>query len=453
MSYNGKLLLLILAGCTLRLLLLLQMPQLLSDDADGYVAHAEALIRTGIFSGPWTDLPTAFRPPLLPFLLSLLMRSGLSAVAAVALLQLVSTAVLLWAISRLAARLGLTPRVALLAVIPAAVDPLLLRYSLQPMTEVPCAAILCLCLLSMTSDNVPDQLQRSRTLVSFGRWLGTGVLFGVGTLMRPVLMIACGLMLLQQLVHSLRTHRGALQSPAFRSSLVFPTGLLCGLLLVTGPWMIRNRIVMGGWVIATTHGGYTLALGNNSEFYRDVVNGDRSVPWDGAALSRWQRDSLQRAREAGVDVGNEIDLDRWYYQLAIRTASSEPTSFFSACLLRMSRFWGLSAIGASGLTKVALTGWYLFLWCGLLLSLLNQQGSPTGSGLLRLRMWLSVLAFCLLHIVYWTDTRMRAPLMPVLILLSSTGFAASLQRLRQDESTDRQTEQPDQDVLPPAQQG
>jgi hypothetical protein len=33
-----------------------------------------------------------------------------------------------------------------------------------------------------------------------------------------------------------------------------------------------------------------------------------------------------------------------------------------------------------------------------------------------------VLSFMLMHSVYWTDARMRAPLMPVLVVLSLCGW-------------------------------
>jgi hypothetical protein len=37
-------------------------------------------------------------------------------------------------------------------------------------------------------------------------------------------------------------------------------------------------------------------------------------------------------------------------------------------------------------------------------------------------LWLVVLSFMLMHSVYWTDARMRAPLMPVLVVLSLCGW-------------------------------
>ena len=39
---------------------------------------------------------------------------------------------------------------------------------------------------------------------------------------------------------------------------------------VVSPWVIRNRLVFGRWIATTTHGGYTLLLGNNPDFYRHL---------------------------------------------------------------------------------------------------------------------------------------------------------------------------------------
>ena len=47
-----------------------------------------------------------------------------------------------------------------------------------------------------------------------------------------------------------------------------------GFLLAISPWVTRNFVEFQTFIPATTHGGYTLALGNNPDYYRDVINGD-----------------------------------------------------------------------------------------------------------------------------------------------------------------------------------
>ena len=43
-------------------------------------------------------------------------------------------------------------------------------------------------------------------------------------------------------------------------------------------------------------------------------------------------------------------------------------------------------------------------------------------------LWSIVAAFVAMHLVYWTDTRMRAPVMPLLAILSAIGWTAIVPR-------------------------
>lgn len=441
----GKLLWgLLLWGCCLRLLACWSQPQLLSDDADGYVAHAQSLLQTGRFSGPWTGRPTAFRPPLLPLFLSFPMAFGMSPAAAVLLTQLLASLLCVLAGVRLAGRMNFGLRGSVLIGLAVAMDPLLLRYSMQPMTETVCAGLLTYGLL-LLADN-------ERAAVQWRSGLLAGLVFGAGVLLRPVMLIAAVLILLLETAGRLRSTNRAMAAvqlpPAVPVSRSPWTWFLAGLLLVVTPWILRNRIVLGSWVVATTHGGYTLALGNNPDFYRDVIRSGRGMPWDGQALDSWQQRSLEQAAAAGIDVGDEVSLDDWYYGQAVEAIRSDPGSFCAACLLRMQRFWALSSATSGGWSAIIPGTWYLVLWAGLLLQL--------SSGRWREQIprwcWLCVVAFCLLHLVYWTDTRMRAPLTPLLILLSADGYRWCRGWFRSAAVTDRQSEPLDPDAPRPVRQ-
>ena len=50
---------------------------------------------------------------------------------------------------------------------------------------------------------------------------------------------------------------------------------VCGL----APWAIRNQIVVGRPIVSTTHGGYTLLLGNNPSFYDHLRTAPRGTVW------------------------------------------------------------------------------------------------------------------------------------------------------------------------------
>ena len=68
---------------------------------------------------------------------------------------------------------------------------------------------------------------------------------------------------------------------------------------VLTPWVIRNAVKFGAFIPATTHGGYTLLLGNNRVFFEEVVNGP-SGRWHGESLEQWQQEMKTRAVADGV---------------------------------------------------------------------------------------------------------------------------------------------------------
>lgn len=404
-----------LLALTLRGLLALTQPGLLTDDADGYLAHARLIEREHSFLGPWTLQPTAFRPPAYPLLLAAAMATGLSDPAAVLLIHGLCTLLCLMATARLSTQLGFSRGKTIITTLFVVLDPLLMRYSLQPMTEVPCAAILTMALGLCVAGRRAQQSHTAHLPIAL-----SGLLLALGALTRPTLLVLAVLLTLSLVparaimsTRSLSQLVGTLRPP-----LTFAAAFVLGL----SPWLIRNAVQFHAFIPATTHGGYTLALGNNEAFYRDVIRGKDTFPWDGPALEQWQQASLQQAATEGVNVASERALDAWYYQLALRSIRQDPRSFFQACRLRIRRFWALAAAdGTSALQNLMLTAWYGTLWTGLIvtaLAELRRRQEPPFTAL-----WLSLVAFCLMHIAYWTDARMRTPVMPVILILAVHGWS------------------------------
>ncbi|MFX9077435.1 hypothetical protein ABTN32_20465, partial [Acinetobacter baumannii] len=56
-------------------------------------------------------------------------------------------------------------------------------------------------------------------------------------------------------------------------------GSAIGTILTVSPWLVRNWLVFGVPILTTTHGGYTLLLGNNSVFTQDVVQQPWGTVW------------------------------------------------------------------------------------------------------------------------------------------------------------------------------
>lgn len=435
--------LLLALGLMLRVALGWHQPEDLLADNDGYLAHAKPVAAGLGFHGPYTDRPTAFRPPGYPVLLGALIACGFSDPVAVAIVNGISCAVIFLLTRTLALQAGINLRWSLAAVLAVVLDPLLLRYSILPMTEVPCAAIL---LAAVVAFEKFRNCGISDNRCSMWPGILAGCLFGVGTLIRPVVMIVCAFVTLYALWCQFRTTMSpatrvtaARSLPSLSTATVstldlrglfylFLPAIVAGLVLC--PWVIRNALQFHHFIPATTHGGYTLALGNNPDFYRDVINGADQFPWEGPALDAWQKRMIRESESQGIIATNEPAADAWYYSKAIAAIRAEPASFLKASALRLRRFWAISTADSSAGSALSMSLvmiWYLVLWTGLILQIAQScvgKRSPQHRSMVML--WLVILAFLSMHTVYWTDTRMRAPLMPIMIVISVSGWQSAL---------------------------
>jgi hypothetical protein len=424
----------------LRMTWMVTHPGDLKSDPDLYAAHAKMVLDGHGFAGPSTGRPTAFRPIGYPLALAIVQWAGASPAAAIVLISMASAMAQLWLVRVYGRQSGWREHWIRAAQLAVAVDPLLVRYFALPMTEVPCAAILLGAVVALGTEQsvrAPGAAAPRRRL---DRYFIAGVLFGWAALVRPVVMIAAGCVagwfLVQRIVAACRSQESQW------SRLVDPVTLCVGMTLVLLPWVVRNAVVFHEFIPATTHGGYTLALANNSQFFGDVIRGPDAFPWEGAALDRWQRQMIQEQLEDGIARADEPAEDAWYYRRARQDIAADPEAFQQACLLRLRRFWSLTTAdpGTPSVLRAGVASWYALLWSGLLIGLWNgarslwrrvscrrADKSEQSASLWESRslvLWWIVLSFAGMHTVYWTDTRMRAPVMPLLILLSVAGWSS-----------------------------
>src|SRR5581483_12505023 len=142
-------------------------------------------------------------------------------------------------------RLGSAANLAALLV---AVDPLLVHESTQVMTETVAALLAAAAMLAVTS-----AMERPGTW----RAVASGVAIGLSVLCRPTFLVWGGCL-------AVLVGWGANRVVRARLRVLY----LAGMAVVLAPWAIRNEIELGRPVITTTHGGYTLLLGNNAYFYK-----------------------------------------------------------------------------------------------------------------------------------------------------------------------------------------
>ncbi|CAN5903631.1 glycosyltransferase family 39 protein [soil metagenome] len=382
----------VLLGVLVRLAILLPVFAEAPADPDNYLPMAAALAEgRGL---QFNDRRTAYRPPLYPLLLAPGMALGSLDRAKVWVfgLHLTLGAATISATGLAARRWGMPRLSVLLASAIVAFDPVLVIQGRSVMTETLAAALVAGTLATLG----PDWSWRKIVLGGIG--------LGLCALCRPSLLPAAPLLAL-----ALFLDRSGLRPMA---RLGRASVLLLTTWAVLLPWAIRNSIVFGEPVWTTTHGGYTLALANNPVYYEEVLDGPPGAVWTGPNQRTWFQEVNQAA--AGL---SEPEADRLFRQMGRKMLRERPRDFARASIARLGRFWGIApAKGAyPNPVRWATAAWTVPLWVLL------------GIGLIRPGAWrwprIAAIGFLLaltaVHTVYWTDMRMRAPIVPAIALIAS----------------------------------
>jgi hypothetical protein len=293
-----------------------------------------------------------------------------------------------------ARRWGLGPARVLLAAAIVALDPVLVAQSRMVMTETLAACLLAASLAALSLPGRP------------GAALG-GMALGLSALCRPSTLPAAFLVAIAALVRGPGSGRQRIELAAM---------VAAATVAMLAPWAVRNARVFGEPVWTTTHGGYTLALANNPIYYAEVLDGPAGAVWSGANQKRWF-DAIGPT-VAGL---SEPAADRRLRGNTLALCRARPRDFARASAARLVRFWSTRPAGAvyPRHLRLAVALWTIPLWVALV------------AGLSRRALWCwpriaapaMLLGLSAVHAFFWTDMRMRAPLVPAigLIVAASEG--------------------------------
>jgi hypothetical protein len=467
-SIRDGLLLLILAT-VIRGGVLLATPDSLRSDPDGYRRLAENLVAHGTFGAD--NVPTAFRPPLYPLVLAGCVALGDCSRTAIGVLHVVLGVATVWLVWVLGRWWGLRRWAAMLAALLVACDPILLKWSTQVMTETLAVFLATAGLVVLSIRHTPCAVGEAAEAADGTRRVPAtqavlaGAVLALGAICRPTLLlwaIACGVALFVGCVLARTRKRRNSQTAWYirvpacvqARTLRLPLAFFFGLLLVLAPWAIRNQLQFGRPIVTTTHGGYTLLLANNPEFYEWL----RTGPWG----SVWRSDRFDADWDGRKPPG-EVASDRAAYDEAWQTIRREPGTFVYSCLVRLGRFWSplphqvaADETPLGRLSRWAVATWYVveFLLATFgIVSGLRTKGEgrrergeereseifppPSPFPLLSASwLWGLLLVLCLsaVHTFYWTDMRMRAPIMPVVALAAAAALGCGAISARRSEA-------------------
>jgi 4-amino-4-deoxy-L-arabinose transferase-like glycosyltransferase len=431
----------------------------LQDDPDAYREIAENILAHGVYGlgKDGSPTPTAYRPPLYPILLSILPAAdgkhvSLVLVAVVHMLLGIGTVWLTFLSARRivgssrreepaaesTSHAALLPHGVrellcvkelpwLLAALLVACDPILLNQQTLVMTETLATFLAILALWCLA------RFHEHRYCWNAGL---AGGAIGLAALCRPTFLPWLGLVGLAALISDFGFQISDWKAKLGRNVANF-AALAVAAAAVMSPWAIRNQQVFGKPMLATTHGGYTLWLGNNASFYAWLRSEHAEIPWD---VNRASLDSNPDELALRIEMlttadypdlhGFAVELveDRIESEAARKSIERDPTGFLLACLYRVRQLWSplpnkLTADESAKrmLLRYVTAAWYCGVYALAAVGIWRLRGrhfrSPWVWGVLL------CLTFTAVHTFYWCNLRMRAPLMPFVALIAAAAIS------------------------------
>lgn len=349
---------------------------------------------------------TAFVPPLLPWITSLLYRAVGHDYFAAVLLGCVIGSLVPLLLAAFATRMFGSP-VGRLAGWLAVVHPLLVYFCGYLLTETPFTVTLLLALLLSA-----EWVKTPRP----GRAFGTGIAWGLAALTRPT-ALALPLLVVAWAWVPLGFALSA------RTRLRQIALLLIGLALTVGPWTLRNALVLRAFVPVTTGAGGALLVGNNA--------GAWDVPANRGGGSNDLWEELARTEYRGL---SETEADVRARARAVAFLRERSSEWPAMAVAKSARFWRLSADAgptrawqrvALPLGRLLRAMDPLLLWSAVVLPLALWGLGLSLRGPRRwfqsLSLWV-ILYFTWLGIVFFGSLRMRVPIEPLVVLFAAAGL-------------------------------
>ncbi|MEA2574145.1 MAG: hypothetical protein QOH93_1443 [Chloroflexia bacterium] len=248
-----------------------------------------------------------------------------------------------------------------------------------------------------------------------GSWrlLGAGVVLGLALLTRPTaILVVVGLVLWLVLV-----------LPG-RKKLLGPGLLVAGAALALSPWIVRNFAEYNQFIPLTSGygssaGGYVFWISNNEYTAKPGEHWGRYVP----------AEMLPDYREY-ISLGNNPGLlDRKGYEYGLRYLTSHPQDVPLLLLGKFLRFWNvfpgatIFTRGAGATVLVLLPFFLAGLW-------VCRRDRYNGGMVL-----VFIAGTMLIGLVFWSDTRIRAPAEPFIVLAAAIGAEKLIKRKRTAENS------------------
>jgi tetratricopeptide (TPR) repeat protein len=263
-------------------------------------------------------------------------------------------------------------------------------------------------------------------------WAGLGALIGLFTLNRQNALALAPLLVAMPC--SLAFGAGARQPKALivRAAPAVAVGLVA-LVATLSPWMVRNRVVLGDWVISTPNLGQNLMMGNRSDAtgtYLPTVRGRGSAEHEQDVWARIAERAVQRPLSAQ-------EVSDYFRDHALDWIKENPAEWARLTVRKAMMLLGAREApdtedlyhyrAYSRVLRLGDSVWHFgaLLPLGALGVLLSLRAWPR---LWPLYAWLAIIAATVVAFVVFG--RYRFPMVPVLMLFAAYGVVRSIMALR-----------------------
>jgi hypothetical protein len=179
------------------------------------------------------------------------------------------------------------------------------------------------------------------------------------------------------------------------------------------PWTVRNFLVHGHLVPITTMGGIVLWEGNNPHVLIDTDVVGRAMPWR----------SLPEAEQ--VRGLTETEIDALNLRLALRFMREHAAAMPGLMTRKFLRLWNPFPHVETRLeawTAAATTSLLIVLFVAGLVSMARRRD------IALVPLMMPVAAIIITGVLYWADSRIRAPADPEIVLIGAVGAWDGLRR-------------------------
>jgi 4-amino-4-deoxy-L-arabinose transferase-like glycosyltransferase len=291
---------------TLRIALILLLPQTPFSDGEWYLTRAAEMMRGLGYQE--AGHPTAFWPVGFPALLAAAGTLSGSVTLGYLLVNLLSAAALVLLVGWFTRAVGGSEVAARIAMLLYAVYPSPIVYTGAPLSETSSTAVS----MGAFALLIAGRKRASMLLLA-------GLLFGAATLMRAQMM----LFPIGAIVALLLVFRDFRWRDAVRAALLVHLAMAAVVL----PWSFRNERVLGSFVAVSTNGGMSLYTGANDQATGDWFAWEHTPLWDRTGIPFAQR------------VERQVELDRRFRKLSTDWINANPVRWSTLGLKKMALLW------------------------------------------------------------------------------------------------------------------